>query len=98
MEHGPPTEWEKEKSEGFKTRLGIYMFIAYTALYLAFVFLCVLGPKLVAKSVGSLNIAITFGFALIIVAIIQALVYNYLCSRKERLEIGSGKAKGEVTK
>lgn len=86
MAHGPATEWKKEKSESYKTRLGIIMFAIYVPIYLAFVFLCVLNPKLVAMDVGKLNLAITFGFALIILAIIQALVYNVICSRREKLD------------
>jgi uncharacterized membrane protein (DUF485 family) len=86
MSHGPPAEWEREKSESFKSKLGLIMFAAYTILYLVFVFLCVLSPKLVATKVGSLNLAITYGFALILIAIIQALVYNFICARKEKLD------------
>jgi len=86
MSHGPATEWKKGKSEAYKSKLGIYMFIFYAAFYLAFVFLCVLNPRLVAINVGNINLAIAYGFALIIVAVIQALIYNFLCSRKEKLE------------
>ena len=84
MSHGPATEWKKEKSEGFKSKLGLIMFAAYAALYLAFVFLCVLSPRLMATKVGGLNLAIAFGFALIVIAIVQALVYNFICSRREK--------------
>jgi len=84
MSHGPPSEWKKDKSEGFKTKLGLIMFAAYTVFYLVFVFLCVLSPELVATKVGSLNLAITYGFTLIVVAIIMALVYNLLCASKEK--------------
>ncbi len=86
MSHGPPTEWEKDKSEGFKRKLGLIMFAAYTVFYLIFVFLCVLSPQLVATKVGGINLAIAYGFALIIVAIIQALIYNFVCARRERSE------------
>lgn len=84
MSHGPATEWEKEKSEGFKRKLGLIMFAAYTVFYLVFVFLCVLSPELVATKIGSLNLAVTYGFALILVAIIQALIYNFICGRREK--------------
>jgi uncharacterized membrane protein (DUF485 family) len=86
MTHGPATEWKKERSEGFKSKLGILMFVIYTVLYLTFVFMCVLDPKLMSKNVGGLNLAIAYGFALIIVAIIQALIYNIICSRREKKE------------
>ncbi len=86
MAHGPATEWKKEKSESYKTRLGLIMFSIYVPIYLAFVFLCVLNPKLVATDVGKLNLAVTFGFALIVIAIFQALIYNLICSRREKLD------------
>ena len=84
MEHGPASEWKVEKSEGFKTKLGLLMFAIYTPIYFAFIVIAVVNPKAMAINVGSLNLAITYGFALIILAMIQALIYNYLCSKKER--------------
>lgn len=87
MSHGPATEWKKERSEGFKSKLGIIMFLCYTAFYLTFVLLCVLNPKLMANSVGNINLAIAYGFALIIVAIIQAVVYNIICARREHADL-----------
>ena len=84
MSQGSPPEREKEKSEDFKQKLGLIMFAAYTIFYLIFVSLCVISPKLVATEIGGLNIAIVYGFALIVIAVIQALVYNMLCARKEK--------------
>jgi uncharacterized membrane protein (DUF485 family) len=96
MDHGPATEWKKEESEAYKTKLGLIMFAIYVPVYLLFVFICVLAPKLVGSDIGSLNLAIVFGFGLIILAIIQALIYNALCSRRERLDTKPEKAHGEV--
>lgn len=96
MGHGPATEWKKEKSEGFKSRLGIIMFLAYTPVYLVFILLCVLNPRLMGKDVGSLNLAIVYGFAMIILAIIMALIYNNICSRREKLDKESDELKGRL--
>jgi uncharacterized membrane protein (DUF485 family) len=98
MQHGAPTEWKREKSEAYKTKLGLIMIGIYTALYLIFMFLSVLNPRLMAIDIGSLNLAIAYGFALIIIAIVQAVIYNYLCSRKEKLDDISHDDKGEVAK
>ena len=84
MDHGPATEWQTEKSEGFKTRLGLIMFAIYTPIYFAFVILAVVSPTSMAVNVGSLNVAIVYGFGIIILAIIQAVIYNYICSKKEK--------------
>jgi uncharacterized membrane protein (DUF485 family) len=96
MAHGPATEWKTEKSEGFKTKLGLIMFAIYVPMYLIFVFICVFNQKLMAMDVGSLNLAIVYGFFLIVLAIIQALIYNYLCSKREKMD--QELDKGEVGK
>ena len=94
MAHGPSTEWKKEKSEGYKTKLGLIMFAIYVPIYFIFVFMCVLDPKLMSINIGALNLAIVFGFFLIILAIVQALIYNYLCSKREKLDKVADPAKG----
>ncbi|MBP1707194.1 MAG: hypothetical protein H6Q39_918 [Chloroflexi bacterium] len=55
MAHGPATEWKKEKSEGFKTRLGLIMFAIYVPIYLGFVFYCVFDPQGVGHSGSGLQ-------------------------------------------
>lgn len=84
MEHGPATEWKEEKSRAFKSRLGVILFIVYFAFYLAFILISVLNPKALGMDVGNLNLAIVYGFALIVIAIILAVVYNLMCSRSEK--------------
>jgi uncharacterized membrane protein (DUF485 family) len=98
MSHGPATEWKKEKSEGFKTKLGLIMFAIYVPIYLIFVFICVFDQKLMAMDVGSLNLAIVYGFFLIILAIVQALIYNSICSKREKLDQQPDKVKGEAAR
>ena len=95
MEHGPATEWREEKSQDFKKKLGLIMFAIYTPIYFAFVVICVVNPKLMARDIGSLNLAIVYGFGIIILAIIQAVIYNYICSRREKAdEIANAKDEG----
>ena len=96
MAHGPSTEWKKEKSEDFKSKLGLIMFAIYCVFYLAFILIAVLSPKLMGANVGKLNVAITYGFALIVIAIIQALLYNHICSKREKADIEAEKGKGDV--
>jgi uncharacterized membrane protein (DUF485 family) len=94
MDHGPATEWKTEKSEGYKTKLGLIMFAIYTPVYLIFILICVISPKSMAMDIGSLNLAIVYGFFLIIAAIVQALIYNNMCSKREKKEMEEQKAKG----
>ena len=96
MEHGPSTEWRTEKSQAFKTKLGLIMFAIYTPIYLAFIFLAVISPTTMAKDVGQLNVAIVYGFGIIIIAILQAIIYNWICSNKEKHDnIAVGARKGD---
>lgn len=73
-----------EKTEKAKSRLGLFMIAFYTIVYFAFIIIAVLNPQLMGKSVGSINVAILYGFGIIILAIIQALIYNYMCSKREK--------------
>ena len=83
MAHGPATEWKEDKSEGYKAKLGFAMIAVFAIVYTIFILICVISPKTMANSVGSLNVAVAFGFGIIVLAIIQALIYNFFCSRKE---------------
>jgi uncharacterized membrane protein (DUF485 family) len=96
MEHGPSTEWKVEKSQGFKTKLGLIMMPIFAVVYFVFIVIAVTNPQMMADDVGSLNVAIAYGFAIIIVAIVMALIYNYLCSRKEKEDGAPEKGKGEA--
>jgi len=96
MEHGPPTEWQEDKSEGFKTKLGIIMVAFFTIIYFAFIILAVTNPQAMANDVGSLNVAVVYGFGIIIIAVIQALIYNFVCSRHEKNNGGTKHDKGET--
>lgn len=60
------------------------MFAIYTPIYLAFIIISVVSPSFMAKDVGSLNVAVVYGFGIIILAILQAIIYNALCSNKEK--------------
>ncbi len=94
MAHGPSTEWKTEKSAKYKTRLGLIMFAIYTVIYFIFIFICVLSPKSMGIDVGSLNLAIVYGFGLIVLAIILALIYNNMISKREKSDENSEKSKG----
>ncbi len=96
MSHGPSSEWKIEKSQSYKTKLGLIMFGIYTPLYAIFVLICVIKPKLMGTDIGPLNLAIVFGFGLILIAVVQALIYNYMCSRREKLDNLDAHKKGSV--
>lgn len=83
MSHGPAVEWKKDNASESKAKLGVIMVIIYTVIYAGFVFINVMMPKLMKIDIGSLNLAIVYGFGLIVLAIIQAVIYNHICTRLE---------------
>ena len=61
-------------------RLGLWLFAAYLLLYLGFVFLSAFSAATMEKPVvAGLNLAIVYGFGLIIGALVLALIYGVMC-------------------
>lgn len=83
--HGPSTEWKHDKSSSLKELLGKWLFFIYSIVYAGFILINVLSPNFMGISVGSLNVAIVYGFGLIIIAVILAFAYNHVCTRAEEL-------------
>ncbi len=85
MFHGPAQNYEgKDRAAPYKTRLGLWMFLVYLLVYAGFVVINVIKPALMAKVVFlGLNLAVAYGLALIIFALVLALIYNHYCSRQE---------------
>jgi uncharacterized membrane protein (DUF485 family) len=66
-------------SEQRKSTIGVRMTILYAIIYSGFVVLSVFFPSLLgAKWIFGLNLAITYGLALILIAILFAIIYNML--------------------
>ena len=84
MLHEPATPAGKDPAGPYKIRLGLWMFLAYTLFYASFVAINLLNPLAMAAIVfAGLNLATVYGFALIIVALIEALIYDWFCRQKE---------------
>jgi len=84
MLHEPATPVGKDPAGPYKMRLGIWMFVFYALFYAGFVAINLLNPLAMAAIVfAGLNLATVYGFALIIVALIEALVYDAMCRKKE---------------
>lgn len=93
MEHGPAVEWSEDRSEGYKKRIGFYFFLGYALVYVGFIVINTISPTTMeVKVVFGLNLAVIYGFGLILLAIIAGLIYNMLCGRKERELNEGGKA------
>jgi uncharacterized membrane protein (DUF485 family) len=90
MEHGPAMKWGDDKSIQYKRKVGILFFAIYAVVYAGFVIINTLAPKTMeARVIFGLNLAVFYGYGLIILAILAGLLYNLLCGRKE-LELNKG--------
>ncbi len=84
MLHEPATPSGRDPAAPYKARLGIWMFIIYTVFYAGFVAINLLSPETMGTVVlAGLNLATVYGMGLIVLALVQALIYNLMCHRKE---------------
>jgi uncharacterized membrane protein (DUF485 family) len=65
-------------------RLGLILFCIYLVLYSGFVLLNAFSPNTMERTpVAGINLAILYGFGLIVSALVLALVYGWLCKASE---------------
>ena len=63
------------------TRIGLVLFFFYLLLYGGFVLLNTFSPTTMeATPIAGINVAILYGFGLIVVAFVLALLYGLLCT------------------
>lgn len=97
MEKKSTTNWERDKSIKIKTKTGVWMFLVYMVVYVGFILINLINPKLMGANIGSLNLAIVYGFGLIVFALILAFIYNFICSRlEEKMNDDEGNQEEEV--
>jgi uncharacterized membrane protein (DUF485 family) len=95
MLHAPAAPTGKDPSAPYKARLGVWMFIAYSLFYGGFVVINLVSPQMMEATVlFGLNLAVVYGFALIVVALIQALLYDAACRAKEKSMASDGDKEG----
>jgi uncharacterized membrane protein (DUF485 family) len=86
MLHEPAAQSGPDPASEYKQRLGVVMFIIYAIIYGGFTFINVVNAKLMEMTiVFGLNLAVVYGFTLIIVALIMAMIYNHMCTKREKL-------------
>ena len=85
MLHKPAVKEGKDFASAYKQRLGAWMFLLYAAVYAAFVAINVTSPLAMEKTIiFGLNLAVVYGFGLIIFALVLALIYNHACAVREK--------------
>ncbi len=85
MLHEPAAPAGHDLAASFKARLGIWMFVCYCLFYAGFVAINLGKPLwMEAQIVLGMNLATVYGFALIVVALIQAMIYSRICGSREK--------------
>ena len=84
MDHGPAVKLGVDHAAKKKSKLGVILFFIYFIVYAGFVAIGVADYKLMGKVVlGEQNLAVVYGFGLIIFAILLGLAYNWQCTKLE---------------
>jgi uncharacterized membrane protein (DUF485 family) len=64
------------------SRYGLVLFAIYLAVYTGYVWLSAFRPDLAeATPVAGVNVAVLYGFGLIVAAFVLALLYGWLCRK-----------------
>ena len=94
MLHKPAEKTGPDPAFLYKRRLGAWMFLLYALVYAGFVIINLVRPGAMEIVLfGGLNLAVVYGFGLIIFALILALVYSQACERREK-RLRQAEAKG----
>lgn len=83
--HGPATQWKKDNASSIKELLGKWLFLLYAIVYGGFILINVTSPDFLGIYVGDINVAIVYGFGLIIFAMILAFAYNHVSTHAEEI-------------
>ena len=93
MLHEPAAVAVKDPAFAYKRRMGVWMFLAYAIVYVVFIAINVIKPRVMETViVAGLNLAGVYGFALIVIALVMALFYSAACGRREKALAGKGQA------
>ncbi len=66
-------------------RIGIWLFAVYLVLYGGFVLINTFSPHTMESTpIEGVNLAIIYGFGLIIAALVLALVYGWVCDPEDQ--------------
>ena len=66
------------------TRMGVLLFIVYVLFYGGFMALSAFWPEVMSRPIlHGANISVVYGFALIVVALVLALIYMKVCRKQK---------------
>lgn len=76
----PPHPDDHPQTSARNARYGLFLFIIYVLLYAGFMGLAAFEPQLMSRTpFGGVNLAILYGFGLIVAALVLAVIYMILC-------------------
>ncbi len=81
--HGPAVKMGKDNASEYKSALGVKLFFVYLVVYVGFVAINVIDASIMESLIGGQSLSIVYGFGLIFLALIMALVYNSMCNKAE---------------
>ena len=82
--------------ESRNARLGLQLFCVYLLLYGGFVLINAFAPTVMeATPVAGINLAILYGFGLIIGAFLMSLIYSFLCKAENTVTDGPTAVSGD---
>lgn len=89
LDHGPNLQSAADDAgSARRARIGLVLFAVYLLLYGGFVLLSAWAPDVMERTpLFGVNVAVLYGFLLIIAAFVLALLYGWLC--RARLEVRS---------
>ena len=80
----------RSKAAAAAARLGMILFIVYVVFYATYVFLAAFCPGIMAKpALGGVNIAVLYGFGLIALAFLLAVIYMLMCKGEGETPAGT---------
>lgn len=77
MEEQPPPSLETHEDR-HNARIGLWLFALYTALYVGFIVMSAFFRESMAKLYFGVTLSVIYGFFLILVAFLLAILYLYL--------------------
>jgi len=84
MLHGEAVKLDKDDAAAVKSRIGLILFGIYSMIYAGFIVINTISPKTMGtRIILGLNLAVVYGFGLIILAIIMGILYNNYCTKLE---------------
>ncbi len=73
---------EHQSIIGYNAKLGMVFFVVYLLIYALFVFLCTFTLDFMSKPwIGGVNIAVWYGFGLIVGAFVLASAFLMMCKK-----------------